>query len=369
MVALSTNAVPVSAGGGIARRAIELCREAGFDTSALLCKAGLSAEEVADENARIEVAEQISVLNLAADLLQDDVLGFHLAATMELRQAGLIYFVLASSATLGEALGRAARYSTIANEGLCLTRVTCEGAGIEFACVGVPRHSDRHQMEFWATALVRISRQLTGTRLAPSHACFVHPRSAGAEEVEAFYGCSISYASEEDRVLFPLEAANFPLISADPYLNQLLVQYCEEALALRARPVEALRTRVENAVTPLLPHGKARAEEVAKELGMGVRTMSRRLAAEGLTFSGVVDALRADLARRYLEEPTFTVSQIAWLLGYQEVSAFTHAFKRWTGLSPSQIRSAPWSRERPSERTTETPTTELRKRSSGGSAA
>jgi AraC-like DNA-binding protein len=71
-----------------------------------------------------------------------------------------------------------------------------------------------------------------------------------------------------------------------------------------------------------------------------VRTMSRRLEAEAMTFSGILDGLRMDLARRYLAEPSLTVSQIAWLLGFQEVSAFTHAFRRWTGYSPAQARRA-----------------------------
>ena len=73
---------------------------------------------------------------------------------------------------------------------------------------------------------------------------------------------------------------------------------------------------------------------------MGVRTMSRRLSQEGLTFSGILDALRADLARHHLRNPALSISQIAWLLGFQEVSAFTHAFRRWTGHSPSRARTS-----------------------------
>ena len=102
--------------------------------------------------------------------------------------------------------------------------------------------------------------------------------------------------------------------------------------------MEALRTRVENAITPLLPHGKARVGDVARALGMSQRSLSRHLSSDGQTFAGILDDLRLDLARHYLRDASLSVSEIAWLLGFQEVGAFTHAFKRWTGDTPSAMR-------------------------------
>jgi AraC-like DNA-binding protein len=72
---------------------------------------------------------------------------------------------------------------------------------------------------------------------------------------------------------------------------------------------------------------------------MSQRTLARRLSSDGLTFSGIVDELKADLANRYLRDEDLAISEIAWLLGYSEVSAFTHAFKRWTGKTPREMRS------------------------------
>jgi AraC-like DNA-binding protein len=79
----------------------------------------------------------------------------------------------------------------------------------------------------------------------------------------------------------------------------------------RRRPVEGLRTQVENAITPLLAHGRAQVSEVARALAPSQRTLARRLKADGLSFSRILDDLRADLARRYLADPALTVSQIA----------------------------------------------------------
>jgi AraC-like DNA-binding protein len=247
--------------------------------------------------------------------------------------------VIASSATLGDAFARAERYSGINNEGIVLRCMRASEFAIRYAYVGVPRHADRHQIEFWTTALVRIARQVTNTNLRPVRITLAHPRCSVSNQLEAFLGCPIEFDAGEDTVAFAGAAAALPLAGVDPYLNDLLIGYCEEALARRRRPAEALRTRVENAITPLLPHGKARAREVARALGMSQRTLARRLGSEGLTFVGILEETRTDLARHYLKDASLSISRIAWLLGFQEVSAFTHACKRWTGETPTQLRA------------------------------
>src|SRR5262249_60423 len=87
-----------------------------------------------------------------------------------------------------------------------------------------------------------------------------------------------------------------------------------------------------------LPHGKARVDEVARKLGVSQRTLARRLSSEGLTFAVVVQRLKFDLAKRHLADDALSISEIAWLLGYHDISAFTDAFKRWTGRTPRAMR-------------------------------
>ena len=130
-----------------------------------------------------------------------------------------------------------------------------------------------------------------------------------------------------------------PTDHADPYLNSLLVRYCEEALSNRRVRSGAWRLKVENAIVPLLPHGQATKGEIAQRLGVSGRTLSRLLASEGCSFGEILDALRLDLAKSYLREQNLPISEVAWLLGYKESSAFDHACKRWTGKAPTQIRS------------------------------
>jgi hypothetical protein len=255
------------------------------DTPLLIRQAGLCSEEIADPKARIPARKQVSLLALVADALGDELLGIHLAAAFEPREVGLLYFVLASSGTFGEAVTRVARYVKLANDGVLLHCLRTGGCGLRYTYVGVPRHTDRHQMEFWATIFVRLAAQITGTRISPARVALAHPRCSRSGEVEHILGCRVTYGAKRDEVVFPEHAASLPLVASDPYLNDLLVSYCEEALAHRARPMETLRTRVENVITPRLPHGKARIVEVARALGMSARSLSRGLALDGLTSS------------------------------------------------------------------------------------
>jgi AraC-like DNA-binding protein len=272
--------------------------------------------------------------------MNDELLGLHLAEAAEFRELGLLYYVLASSDVLIDALTRAARYGSIINE--CVSQKCIDqqdAVGMSFRYTGVSRHLDRHQIEFWMAALVRICRQLTGLRMLPTRVRFVHRRMRTAEFSEIL-GDRIEFGASVDEIVFSPRLRNAPVVSADRYLNNLLISYCERAISDRARSQDPFQVRVENAIAPLLPHGKATVGEIAPKLGVSSRTLTRKLAKEGHTFPGLVTGLRRDLANRYLSDRDLPISEIAWLLGYREVASFSNAFKRWTGQTPREARNA-----------------------------
>ncbi len=331
-----------TATGGIARLAYAYAQQVGFEATPLLKTAGLSEEQIKDHAVRLPVRAQIQFLSLVARALGDEFLGVRLAEFPDLRELGLLFYVAASSSTLGDALQRAARYSSIANEGLSLKCLDGEHIRIVFEYVGVARHSDRHQIEFFMAVVVRLCRHLTDRRVTPIRARITHRRSKEwGTRLAAFFGGNIAFGSRTDELIFPGSIKDLMISSADPYLNDLLVANCEQALTHRRSTGGPFRTAVENAIVPLLPHGLVRARGIATQLGLSQRTAARRLASEGVTFSEVLERLRVDLARQYLSEADLSISRIAWLLGYQEVSAFTHAFRRWTGKTPREARSSP----------------------------
>jgi AraC-like DNA-binding protein len=325
---------------GIATRlAAGRLREAGIVLEPLLRSAGLSVSQIDRKDMRISVASQIRFLELAANALKDPLLGFRLARDGELRQIGLLHYVAASSETLGDALDRAQRYSSIVNAGLVLKCSEDRNLTIALHYAGVPRHSDRQQMESFVTWLIRFCRASTDRRLNPIAVHLIHRRSGESSELEKYFGCRIEFGADADQVIFDKKVKQLRLVGADPYLNAVLLDYCKQALAYRRARADPLRITIENAISHLLPHGKARLDAVARTLGVSKRTLARRLSAEGLRFGEILDQLRSDLATRYLAEADLSISQIAWLVGYRGVSAFSSSCKRWTGMNPRKMRN------------------------------
>jgi AraC-like DNA-binding protein len=189
-------------------------------------------------------------------------------------------------------------------------------------------------------AVLRICRALTGLNFVPQQFSISHYRPEGISDMTRFVGTKVEFGADTDEFALDADARELPLTHSDPYLNKLLLKDCEAALAERKGDVSELRTRVENAISSLLPHGRVLVGDVARNLGMSERTLTRKLSDERLNFAKILQQLRHDLTVRYLHDRNLHVSKIAWLLGFNDVSAFTHAYKRWTGKTPSEMRVA-----------------------------
>src|ERR1700750_204281 len=220
--------------GGISRMAYARAKAAGVKLEPILDAADLTHDQIENPRAQIKVLDQIKFLNLVASVLDDDLLGFHLAQAYDLRDIGLLYYVFSSSEVLIDALHRVARYSSIVNEGVSQKCIDNDSVGMSLGYVGVSLHLDRHQIEFWITSLVRTCRQLTGLRLLRSRLGLTHRRDRKAE-LSDFFGCDVEYGASVDEIVFPHGIRHSPLVGADPYLNKLLISYCEEAIARRDR--------------------------------------------------------------------------------------------------------------------------------------
>jgi Arabinose-binding domain of AraC transcription regulator, N-term len=201
------NQIPLSsqfptATGALSRCIFAEARNKGVDLRPALKKAGLTARQIEDKDVRLDAQAQAMFVQLAAEAVGDDLLGFHFAQTFDPRELGLLYYVLASSGTLGAALHRAERYVSIANESIVLECPRCHELVVRAKYLGITRHSDRQQIEFIMTALVRILRQLVRHDVSPTRVCFAHLRSRGVSEFERFFHCTAEFGA---RPLQPLQ--------------------------------------------------------------------------------------------------------------------------------------------------------------------
>jgi AraC-like DNA-binding protein len=327
-----------TASGGLSRLASTRLRRAGIKLDPLLSLVGLTVDQIDDPEQRIDAGGQIAFLDLAAEALKDDFLGLSLVEEADLRDLECLYYVMGSSDTLGGALHRASRYSQITNEAIVLKYREARLPTLRLSYSGIPRHSDRHQIEFCIVAMVRLSRELSGRQFLPERVSMIHGRSSGLSKVARFLGKNMEFSSDADEIAFPAGSADWVLVNADRRLNKILLKVCEETLSSRKRKTGAFRITVENTIAPLLPHGQAHANVVARKLGMSERSLARRLAEEGVTFIEVLQQLKASLAKRYLEDKGIPISKIAWLLGFEDASSFSRACRRWMGKSPRELR-------------------------------
>ena len=339
----SQRALP-TATGFATREAIAMLRKHNIAAAPLLLRAGLSEHGLArpaDDrdglSQRVSAVGQCKFLDYAAQAMNDSAFGLHLAERIDPRDVGLYFYTSSAARDLGEALALFSRYCRIVNEAFRLTEKSADAA-IELEFVGLPRYAARHNMEFVLAGLTTTLRTITGRNVAPTKVAFAHNRNSDVREFERFFGCPVEFGAPDTVFQISADALRLPLITADPKLLRVLRPYCDAAAKERNVKPGTLRSDVEAEVEKLLPHGKAKAENVAKALALSLRTLARRLAEEGTTYGDVVDQLRKSLAIQYLKDPEMSLGQIAWLLGYEGSTSFNHAFKRWTGRSPSADR-------------------------------
>jgi AraC-like DNA-binding protein len=316
------------------------------DAEQILSKAELSRRQLQQDPGGVSVASQHQFLELAAIQMNDPLLGLHVAAELDLREIGLLFYLAASSATVSEALEYLARYAATTNEEIRLeiSRRDDEAVLTFHAVIGldVPR---AQFSELIALAFNRVLRAQTNRDFVPSRMSFGHARNSEIKEVHRILRCPVEFAQPTDCWVLPQSVMDLPILSEDSRLLRILEAHADHLLGER-QAMGGLRGTVENQIVGALASGRVQAAVIANQLGMSERSLRRGLSQEQTSFGEILDRVRRRLALRYLEDDRVSVQQTAWLLGYSEIGAFSHAFKRWTGTSPGRARRSSHPRER-----------------------
>jgi AraC-like DNA-binding protein len=188
------------------------------------------------------------------------------------------------------------------------------------------------------TLVVRIVRELTGATGAIRSVMFAHPAPADDSEHRAFFRCPVAFGRGENRIEFERSLLGQPLKGGDEALLSVLDEQAQRFLREHPAKTDGL-SRVREQVRIAVESGQPSLERVAEALRASPRTLQRKLAEKGTTFHRVVDQVREDLARDHITNSRLTLGEVAYLLGFSELSAFSRAFKRWTGLSPARYRA------------------------------
>lgn len=326
-----------------ARPAIVQLYLLGEDVRAFLDKTGIEPPGLFAAEARIPLRNLFEVWRGAAELANDPDFGLHAAERVDFHLLGRLAFqgechpadLFIASATLGEGLYRLARYSPLLLPTARLEIERAAGAVRVRLVMSDAPPAPRAFTEFWLGWIVRAIHHATRRSVTPREVRFAHSAPRAALEHRRILACPVRFDAGDDAFVLDAAHLDVPLGSASPILHAL-IPHAEQQLA-RLPPVKTFAERVRALIAAELATGRSSATQVAGALHISTRTLGRRLGELGTSHRALLDDVRAELARQYLEEK-LPVHQVARLLGFSGSRAFYRAFQRWYERSPASYR-------------------------------
>ena len=328
----------LASAGQTFRRLLELH---GLDALGIARKAGVDLAAMPAPGERIAVDQIDAMLRVAIPLVGDPAFGLQAARCWHPSELGVLGYAWLSSSTLRTGLQRTVRYSRLIGE-RAFTEIEDTRQGFKvrvWAERGNPALVPLAAVfvDIALAVLFDMCRMNAGAALRPVAVTLRRRKPQVADAYGRFFGCPVRFGAEESAFVLSARDADRPLSSANRQLAATFDKMLTEELARLDKSDVVSRCRA--AVLEHLSSGEATAEETAKQLHMSPRTLQRKLAEANTTYLKLVDDARKDLALRYIEDPRRSVTDITFSLGFSQPSAFTRAFRRWTGRSPSDYRS------------------------------
>ncbi|WP_191621326.1 AraC family transcriptional regulator [Marinihelvus fidelis] len=268
----------------------------------------------------------------------DPDFGLRTAALVHPSHIGALGYAVLASSSLLNSFQRMHRFIRVVNDD---SHFDIEDRGNTFVVslsVNKPSANARVRDDGMMAYAVALSRLNAGPETNPSHVSFSLDRPADIQAYDALFRCPVHFGSEHNEIGFSKKDAERQLPSANPVLAQMHDRIVIRRLASLDR--DNIPNRARAAIMAQLPSGHISDETVASALNMTSRTLNRKLKVEGLSFRSILQDVRQDLARQYIEDASLTLTEITFLLGFSEMSSFSRAFKNWTGQSPSAARAA-----------------------------
>jgi len=309
----------------------------GVDARTLLREAGVDPALLRDPDARISSRVADEVFANAAALIPDPAFGLRAARCWHPSNLGVLGHAWLASSTLHAGLRRLERYGRIVGEKAHLKVMdTREGLRVAYD----HRRSDPMLRAIGSdvvlSLIVDMCRMNYGASLRPLEVRFSRAKPAETEPYRHFFGCPVHFGMGEDGFLLSSRIADDPLPTANRRLADTLDDMLATELAMRDR--DNVPARCKHTLLDQLASGEVSEGHMARQLYMSRRTLQRKLAESNTTYQRLVDDTRRDLALRFMEDPRKSITDVTFLLGFSSQSAFTRAFRRWTGMSPTRFR-------------------------------
>lgn len=284
-------------------------------------------------NSRMPFTDWWHALEVIAKLYDKPYIGLEVGTYIQPSHCGVLGYLSLSCEYLAEALQRFERFQRLLYEGNeAFTHA--EGDSVTFSWPFDYGYSTRESDETLISSMASYVRMLVGDEaLRPVKIGFVHPAPDDVAPYLKILGSDVEFGCKNTYVSFPVSMLTLKVEKADPALKALLDQQAHALLDVLPNG-DHFEQRFYKYVLRAMQDGKPTIDEVAGYMKISARTLHRRLEERKLVFKVLLQKTRQQLAQQYLKEGCLTLSEIALLLGYSEQSAFTRAFKQWSGETP-----------------------------------
>jgi AraC-like DNA-binding protein len=312
-----------------------MLRRTGHDPATVFARHGIALPDTMNPEAKVSVQDTAALLTECEALLDDPSLGINMARHAEYSTFGALGLALAAGGDLRSVLHRIVRFHRLISDAV-RTDLTDDSDRLGLHLIAVDGPPPNPQALLFVLAIIQRMVRIRLPALGDPVEVITPPIPAAmTAAMQRYFRCPVKQ-SDHFALFFHREASQIQLAASDPQLAAML----DATLAQRLADAErgSLATRLSLWIEERLPEGEPTLSEAASRLNMSMRSLQRRLKDENLTWQQLIENTRRVLAERHLRQPGMSITQLAFLLGFSDVSSFSRAFRKWYGASPSQLR-------------------------------
>ena len=316
---------------------IRTAQARAVDTTDLLARAGLSLQDLEDPDARIPASTVLALWNVLRERANDSALQLVAPRSLPFGTYRVIDYLVAASTTVGEGVGRFARFFGIIAEAVTVAIDHDDETHFLTLSMADGRPVPAVYVDYVFAALVGRIRMRIKPDLHVHRVELRQNEPAGSDVYARVFEAPVYFGATADRLCFTNEEWNAPIESADAALAQLMEDHARIIAQRIPQSFPGFADDVQKQIVSALAEGGS-AEHVARSMCLSVRTLQRKLESSGTTFREVSESVRGKMAEAYLSDRRVSIAEVAFLLGFSDQSSFNRAFRRWTGETPARWR-------------------------------
>ncbi|HXI73780.1 MAG TPA: AraC family transcriptional regulator [Verrucomicrobiae bacterium] len=303
----------------------------------LLRRAGLPPGLFRQEKVYVTTAEVFALWRSVGELSPDPGIGLKLGAEQRLERSHPAAIAVICSRTFRDALERLGRYKQLTCPEEIRVRSKAEETAVEFFYVEAKEPQPDMLVDMVLSWILGVGRRGTDGQIAPLRLELMRDVQH-RELLETHFGCRVRFKADRNALVFRSSDLDRPFVTHNDELLAMIGTQLDSELEARNMRMN-VGEHVKNALRRSLAGKRPTLEDVAKELGLGTRTLQRRLTDAGLTFQQLVEDTRRELACHYLKQSAVELNEAAFLLGFEDSNSFFRAFQVWEGTSPGEWRT------------------------------